>query len=353
MKIFCAADLGAGGIKIKASAVGMPATLAYLPSLLSWAEEKNILVGDARLVDPAAFGLGGRWYFAGESVSDRLLSAEDVAASPILKVENALPLLLACLIKKVKLRPGQYEVCLVASHHDPNSMGALLREKLEGAHTVIKAGEEYGFTVKLPRVGIVGEGSALNVAVDDGCEGYGFGVLDLGYLTSIFSLRDDDGAIVRATEPKANGTHKLIGMLSQHQEFRALLGGVCPDLDAIAIALVEASREKKNKLFYRRGGKAIDFTAVYGKVMPAWIKQAAGDARLSIQERQGTPYQAIAIGGGCNLPGVAPTLKSVGIKVSKDLDPIFANVESIYLKHVKPAMKSGEFAASKAEMQHD
>ena len=137
LKIFCAADLGAGGIKIKASAVGMPATLAYLPSLLSWAEEKNILVGDARLVDPAAFGLGGRWYFAGESVSDRLLSAEDVAASPILKVENALPLLLACLIKKVKLRPGQYEVCLVASHHDPNSMGALLREKLEGAHTVI------------------------------------------------------------------------------------------------------------------------------------------------------------------------------------------------------------------------
>lgn len=340
-KIFAAVDCGAGNIKIRFGGKRKQ-SLITMPSLLAEVNKSDVLRGDAGVIDPSAFCMDGIYYYAGENIRDRKLESVDVWADPNLKVTNAKKLILAAIVTGLNPKSDSaLDVGIVVSHHDPSSMGASLRKELEGTHVISRGNDSFEITLKLPSQGVFMEGSALGSLVGSSK----FGVLDLGYLTALYSLRDSNGSVIGSANTTPNGVGKLITMLQSNTEFKQLLGGVEPNRDAIIEALMEVAISGSKKLVYRCNGKAIDFTKVYTAVIPQWLKNASQNAVSALNERKGTGFKVIGIGGGCNLPFVAATLKKYGVTIYGEgkIDPIYANVESLYEKHLVEARRDNTF----------
>lgn len=339
-KINAAIDCGAGTTKIRIGTRRRSHTVS-MPSLISVQPKSAVTEGAIDVFNPSVFSLieGEKevFYFAGEIVRAKGLQSEDVFAEPMLKITNARKLVLAALIEGLGLTKDQsLEVSAVASHHDPVNFSAEIREALCGSHVVRKGNNSFTVTITMPHLGVYPEGSAIGEVFGDSTPSQ-FGVLDLGFLTALYSLKSRDGGNIK-TEKAAFGVGRLVEMLQSSPEFSKLLGGIQAERDVLIASLIEACQSKSTKVFYRDRGKAVDFTSVYKAIVPQWLKGAARTAVQTANERKGTDFKVVAIGGGVNLPLVAATLKKFGVipyaeaKGTED-DPIFANVETLYARH--------------------
>lgn len=340
IKANTAIDCGAGTVNMQIGTRRRSQTVSML-SLISVVSKSSVTEGAVDIYNPSVFSLveGDKetFYFAGEIVRDKQLQSEDVFADPMLKVTNARKLVLAALIEGLGLTKGQaLKVSAVASHHDPVSFNNEIREALCGTHTIRKGNNVFTITITMPQFGVYPEGSAIGEVFGDDTPAQ-FGVLDLGFLTALYSLKNRDGSNIRV-EKAAYGVGRLIEMLQQSPEFGKLLGGIQPERDILIASLIEACKSKATKLYYRNRGKAIDFTPVYKVIVVQWLKGAARTAVQNANERAGTDFKVVAIGGGVNLPMVAKALEKFKIVPYGDTregagDPIFANVETLYAKH--------------------
>lgn len=338
-QINAAIDCGAGTVKVKIG-TRRKTQVFSMPSLIAIVKRDDVTEGVTDVFNPSVFSIVENnkevFYYAGELVRQKGLQSEDVFANPELKVINSTKLILAALINGLGLSKSQaLEVKAVASHHDPKNFGAAIRDSLCGTHTVRKGNNLFQITVSMPDLGVFGEGSAISDVFKEEAPSL-YGVLDLGFLTSLYSLKSKDGSTIRS-EKAAYGVGRLIEMLQADSDFGKLLGGIMPERDVLMASLIEACQNNGTKLFYRNRGKAIDFTAVYKRVVIDWLKGAARTTVQSVAEYKGTDFKCVAIGGGVNLPLIAATLNKFGITpysaLNENANPIFANVESLYQKH--------------------
>lgn len=356
-KFFLAADLGAGNIKLwtsKASAKGCGYS-AIVPSLISYVNPQKFIQGDKDVLPSSLFQMGDKAWFCGDDVTDRNLTPDDPAQDANLKVDNALPLLLSALVLKGYLKPGETTIGCVVSHHDPVSVGAKIRESLQGTHTVIKDGETYTVSIHLPERGVLQEGCRVAGDTD-----HKYGVLDLGYLTSLFTLRSATGDVI-ISHPCKTGVGQLIQMITTDAGFRSALGGLEPEKNLISAGILELSRRLETakaleaagdleaakkidrNLYYRASGKAIKFTDAYKGSIAAWVNTARKNATEAIAQFKGTDFKVIAIGGGCLLPGIEKILLKSGIEIYSQSSPIMANVHSLYEHEAIQAKKDRTF----------
>lgn len=341
LKINAAIDCGAGTTKIRIGSRRSSQTVS-MPSLISIVPKKSVLEGAIDVFNVACFSLvegeTETFFFAGDTVREMQLPSEDVFADPTLKVNNARKLVLAALVEGLNLSKDQsLEVKAVASHHDPVNFDREIREALTGEHVMRKGNNTFTITISMPKLGVFAEGSAIGEVFGEETPKH-FGVLDLGFLTALYSLKGQGGATLN-DEKVDYGVGRLVEMLQASSDFRKLLGGIQPDRDVLIGSIIEACQSKSQKLFYRSRGKAIDYTSPYKATVPQWLKGAAKAAIVQLNERKGTDFKVVAIGGGVNLPMVATTLKKVGIISYTDArgedacDPIFANCETLYARH--------------------
>lgn len=341
LKINAAIDCGAGTTKIKVGSRRFSKTVS-MPSLISIVPKQSVLEGAIDVFNVACFSLveGDKetFFFAGDTVREMQLPSEDVFADPALKVSNARKLVLAALVEGLNLAKGQsLEVKAVASHHDPVNFDREIREALTGEHVIRKGNHMFTITISMPKLGVFAEGSAIGEAFGEETPKH-FGILDLGFLTALYTLKSQGGATLN-DEKVDYGVGRLVEMLQDSSEFRKLLGGIQPDRDVLIGSIIEACQGKSQKLFYRNRGKAIDYTTAYKAVLPQWLKGAARKAVSDSNERKGADFKVVAIGGGVNLPMVSATLKKFGIIPYTDArgedacDAIFANCETLYARH--------------------
>ena len=339
-KINAAIDCGAGTTKIRIGTRRKSHTIS-MPSLVSVVSKSSATEGATDIYSPAAFSLidGEKeiFYFAGDIVRAKGLPSDDVFSEPILKVTNARKLVLAALIEGMNLNKGQsLEVSAIASHHDPMNFSDQIREALVGTHIVRKGNNTFKITISMPIRAVYPEGSAISEAFGEETPKE-FGVLDLGFLTALWSTKFKEGTGIKSTKAPY-GVGRLVEMLQDSSEFSKLLAGIQPERDVLIASLIEACQSKSLKVFYRSRGKAIDFTSIYKPIAMQWLKGAARSAVQTANEKKGTGFRVVAIGGGVNLPSISNILAKFGIESYSELNPdsqdaIFANVETLYLKH--------------------
>lgn len=341
---FVANDNGAGGSKLFAT----DGQKSYTRSLVAVDEVSAFQTGYTvtpsyvlTYISGTATALRGQSFVAGDKVSRLRLKTETVFQDKSKKVDNALPLLLWSLVNNKIVGPGESHVVTTMSHHNPGVSGAQLRSNIEGIH-FLRAGDgnEYRIQIKFAPAGVVAEGSAVMPADELPAGSMGFSRIDFGELTVMLSECDQHGDTYGSPRASGEGVGYLVNMIAVSPEFTALNYGIEGDRVAITNALVEASTRPEGhalgrKILYRFDNEAKDITLAYKACLLKWLKMVMAPALGSLSQYKGLDYRVIAIGGGVNLPGIKKLLVKNGIQPYEG-DPVFANAESMFLKHLAP-----------------
>ncbi|MBD1914284.1 MULTISPECIES: hypothetical protein [Cyanophyceae] len=346
--LFLAADPGAGNLKI----FSQHCPPVMIRSLVKFGTEKDF-IADYESVAPDVLHyvagsnaeLAGRLWIAGGSVIDRKLRPDTPYEESNLKTTNALPLLLAALIREAQIPAGETNVVMICSSHNPKALGAKLVAQFTGWHQVVCNGKTYKIQIKMPVSGVISEGSAI-------AQGTEFCTLDIGYLTCLLTPRSRDGIPLNdQTHRSGYGVGNLIDRITNHSELQAMLGGMSGNPIYVGNGLVEATEGGMEKVFYRGDGKCLNITSVYTACLKEWIVDAVGPALKALAERNGSDYRVIAIGGGVKLPKIEGFLGKRGIRLYEG-DPLLANAESMYTHKLLPLL-SGELNESLAKFDFD
>jgi hypothetical protein len=242
-------------------------------------------------------------------------------------------LFIAALIREAKIPAGETNIVLVVSSHNPIALGAQLKAQFEGWHHIVCDNKTYKLQVKIPKSGVIAEGSAI-------AEGVEFATLDIGFLTSLVTPRSRDGlALTGQTSKSAFGVGDLANRIAKHPHLQAMLGGLPGNPIAVSNGIIEATETDSKKIFYRGGGKCLNITEVYTECLKEWIPDAIGPALKALAERNGSNYRVIAIGGGVSIPKIGSFLTKRGIELYSG-NPILANAESMYANRLLKLMGS-------------
>lgn len=352
---YLALDAGAGNIKIWGK--GFVEGVVY-PSQIYYPEfeEVNHISGDA--LDPDVFQYihgdsdylrSKKFWVAGSGFQVRREEFEWVNPSTNhnLKVKNALPLFLSALIQEKIVTTPKTKIVVVASHHNAKTMSPILKASLIGTHKVEWFGKQYDIEIRMPKQQpVVVEGSVITVeGVDE------YAVMDLGFLTSLHThfLR---GSVKSSKTVDALGINQFIHMLCNHDEVIQFLGGVPGEFDEMLRAVNKAelvltktkvddgNGKRKTKtvdtvtkcIYKAPNGSKLDIgESLYKRVFKNWYQLAVKKAIQSINDDDIPVY---AVGGGVKVAYIRELLEKNGIQVIPDVDPLFANVESIYNRYV-------------------
>lgn len=340
--LFVSADLGAGNIKLYSkNREGFP---AFYPSVISYVDGEKYYEGVEKILPPDLFycvrstneRVHGLNWFTGSSVLDRPnLKASDPGKEPILKVENALPLFLSALIENELIEEGETNIVAVASHHDARNLGSAVKAELVGAHEIVFNKKRYKLQVKMPEEAVIVEGGALVIPEKDS-----FISMDLGYLTSLLLVHGKKGSISR-TQPEKTGVNLLVTKICDDDELRREIGGVSPSREAVVKAIqnpVLNPKTQKPQIFYRFEGTNKDITSIYKRILLDWVKEAMYPVKRLMQTSGSETL--VCIGGGTKLPYITDLLKKMNIPTFADygMDPLYANVISLYEKHLEPEL---------------
>lgn len=340
--LYVSADLGAGNIKLYSkNKDGFP--LSY-PSVISYVNGADYYQGQDKILPPDLFyccrstnpRINGLNWFTGSSVLDRRLKANDPGRNALLKIENALPLLLSALIEKklIEVDPatniGEANLVVVASHHDATNLGEVVKNELEGAHEVVFNRKRYKLQIRMPQEAVVLEGEALTIP-----DAESFISMDLGYLTSLLLVHGKEGAITKQ-QPEKTGVNLLVSYLYENNELRKELGGVAPNREALVKAIQNPKgTEAKPQIVYRYENTSKDITTIYKDALKTWLIEALYSVR-SLMEVEGSDT-IVCLGGGTMLPYVRKALEQRGLRCYGD-NPLYANVTSIYEKYLEPQL---------------
>lgn len=339
--LFVSADLGAGNIKLYSKhREGFP--VSY-PSVISYVDGENYYEGVEKILPPDLFycvrstneRVDGLNWFTSSSVLDRGLKASDPGKEPILKIENALPLFLSALIENELISDGETNIVAVASHHDAKNLGSAVKAELVGAHEIVFNKKRYKLQIKMPEEAVTVEGGALIIPGKDS-----FISMDLGYLTSLLLVHGKKGSVSQ-THPEKTGVNLLVTKIWNDSELRKEIGGVSPSREAVVKAIqnpVLNPKTEKPQIFYRFEGTNKDITLIYKRILVEWVKEAMYPVkRLMETSGSGT---LVCIGGGTKLPYIKDLLKKMNIPTFADygMDPLYANVISLYEKHLEPEL---------------
>jgi hypothetical protein len=330
--LFVAADLGAGNIKIRTSKKNKDGEdLVWMPSLIAKITKDEAIVGYKSVLDGAVFQMSENgediFWFGQEDVSLKELVSERASDDPNLKINNAPLHLTSVLIKKGFAQPDVVNyVALALTHHDAKTMGEKLANKIEGRKVVTQNELTYTFVIKLIHNGIHQEGSKIVTEFNKA-----YGQLDLGDLTSLYTRRNASGGVIKSYT-NALGVSNLLDMIIDRDDFRAKFGGIVPNRakDLLAKAIRKASNLYEQTGKYTINVSGQDIKDVYRKALLDWLKQVIAQANKDVVEEYSEGYKVIAVGGGTKLPEMKKSLEKFGIEIYSDIDPMFANVNSLY-----------------------
>lgn len=333
-RLYLAVDPGAGNLKI----CGKPFSHVMIRSILKFGTQKDFLFEYVSVAPDVLHYVSGsnsnlvdKYWIAGDSVTDRKLKVDTPYEDINLKTVNALPLLLAALIREVKISPGQTNVVMICSSHDPGALGVGLVKEFVGWHEIICNGSNYQIQIQMPQPAVVAEGSSINY-------GDAFSTFDLGYLTCILTPRTRDGIpLIEQVHRSDYGVGNLIDRISNHSDLRAMLGGLPGNPAFVSNGLIEATTENSSTILYRGSGKCLNITKIYTECLKEWVRLTIAPALTILKERKGTAYKIIAIGGGVKLPKMETFLTNRGMSIYQG-DPVMANAESLFNNRLLPVI---------------
>lgn len=336
---FVSADLGAGNGKLVINGeCHSSRSFIYFRSYQDFVVELKRIPSDVIYYkEGSAKELRDKYWIIGEqSVRIRNLQPSVPTNDPTLKMDHALPLLLGMLSKA--LSPGNHNIYLIASHHDPSNLGADLVEKIEGVHQIIRDERTYNIQIKFPnKHKVIAEGSAIGEMDEE------MSTIDIGDLTTTLIQHVNGELIEQSRTPF--GVGHLVKKLCTHGGVSAKLGGVYAEHRNMSDALVEACDRDENSplkktILYRTEDRApVDLTTEYKECMPAWAIEALSPAIKKLQSKEGLNYKVVAVGGGTRLPGLSKFFDKRRILIYAG-DPIFANAMSAYNRYLKPIVEN-------------
>ena len=222
------------------------------------------------------------------------------------KIKYGLQLLLGCLAT-LPYQPA-WDLQLVTSIQDAQTMGGRLAEALAGQHTVAFA-DSPPSTVTI-RVSRVFEESYGVITANGGrfATTRQMVVLDLGFGTTIVSLFGEGGRLMQR-QVRDSGVEKLLSAIAEHPETRRTLKRVGD------IVLIREAIEQQTFIY---GTTGWSFHALYIQELTPWVESVLAPALSLAAPWIASANAVIAIGGGSQLPVIETVLQQKGIHTLKN-----------------------------------
>lgn len=260
-------------------------------------------------------GLGA--YYSG------LRSIYRVTDTPQGKAELGLQLLLSGL-SMLPYR-ADWKLLLVCSVHDGKTLGAGLKQALEGSHQIVLNGKRS--TVQIDVAAVLEEGTGAIIHYQRDCDTTNALVYDLGNGTLIVSGFSG----LRMTDRRYSqngGVESLIESVATNEQVRRHL------LKEGDRHLIRAGIE--NRTFtYGTQSPDWNFKEAYKAELPGWVDRVLKPMVRPTEERAASATALIAIGGGACLPGIDSLLAKRNVKVLSE--PLWANARGLYAYAVRKA----------------
>lgn len=222
------------------------------------------------------------------------------------KLEYGLQLLLGGL---ATLRPQSvWNLALVASIQDSQAFGELLKERLEGLHTVrFNCSDIAHISIEVIQVVEEGVGAIVHARLQIDPNGQTV-LYDFGAGTSIVSVFGAKGRLVDR-KYSVGGVELLIDAIASNLDVRRKLAG---EGDR---QIIRAGIEDRSFLY---GQTKWSFKHVYEAELKPWVISTLAPALKTADPWTPTSSAILAIGGGSQLPLIEDLLKSKGITPVED-----------------------------------
>jgi hypothetical protein len=213
---------------------------------------------------------------------------------------------LQTLLGAIATLPHQdfWQLSLVASIQDAQTLGADLKESLKGGHTVKFNGSRQLSTVDVSVLAVKEEGVGAIIQSRTDIDPNGQTLLyDFGSGTCIMSLFGAKGRLIDRTYSQG-GVENLINGIARNREMRKAQAG---EGDR---QLIRAGIED-NTFNYGRTGW--NFRAIYDAELKPWVQSTLAPALKAAEPWTPSSSAILAIGGGSQLPTISQLLGKRGI----------------------------------------
>lgn len=220
---------------------------------------------------------------------------------------------------------ADWNLCVVASIHDGQTLGKGLKTALEGTHIVLMGNKRS--TVQISVAAVLEEGTGALIHYQRDCDTTNALLYDLGNGTLIVS----GFAGLKMTDRRYSqngGVESLIEAVATNEQVR------CKFLKEGDRHLIRAGIE--NRTFaYGTQYPDWNFRDAYKAELPTWVDRVLKPMVRPTEERMASATALIAIGGGACLPGIETLLAKRNIRVLSD--PLWANARGLYTYALRKA----------------
>ena len=265
--------------------------------------------------------IGKQWLGGINAYYSGLQAMHRVTDGPIGKVELGLQLLLSGL--SMLPHRDEWNLYLVCSIHDGETLGGRLKTALQGTHHVMVGSKRS--IVRVVVASCLEEGTGAVIHYQKSADTTNALVYDLGNGTLIVS--GFNGLKMTDRRYSQNGgVESLIDAIARNPQVRDRL------IKEGDRHLIRAGIEKRD---FTYGTQTPDwnFKEAYKTELPLWVDRVLKPMVRPTEDRMASATALIAIGGGACLPGIDALLAKRNIRVLDD--PLWANAQGLYAYAVR------------------